>query len=315
MGRRAESQNHQAWFTDTGERLLNPGPRCLMMIKMSPVRTLVRRGHWGCVSSLCPMSPSGPGSLIGPPGVPSKAVLSVPGLSGAPSPIGADTRAVPRAPTPTRWRRSGRVPCPWPAWAATPTSSSCCWRGTWTSTSTTGWVLPGPSPARGSAKLVFESSSEFPSFWAELAAGPFCWTLPRLAALVCSCNRFEKLIWIIIFNGFLSCSHWNQPQGNSAQNLRLSLKWYNLKVAVLHTENKTCAEPLCERSPSAGLAEGGKGIPAGQGPPAAGAAGAASARPRARPAVTQPLPFPRRTAALLCSTPCAATTSSVSRPC
>lgn len=101
---------------------------------------------------------------------------------------------------------------------------------------------------------------------------------------------------------------------NSAQNLRLSLKLHSLKIIVLHTENETCAVLLCEKTPSLELGEGGKGIPAGWGPAAPGEVGAARAQPHLRPAMTQPLPFPCRTAALPCSTPCAAITSSVSRP-
>lgn len=131
-----------------------------------------------------------------------------------------------------------------------------------------------PGPRRGSAKLIFKSSSEFTSFRAESAAARFSQLLPRLATLVYLLTQlfreinldnnfkwFPRLLAVVMLP--------------ATRKLHSEIKVvFRITVILLHTENKTRAQPLCKKTLSPELGEGRKGSPAGQGSTSLGGAGA-----------------------------------------
>lgn len=129
-------------------------------------------------------------------------------------------------------------------------------------------------PRRGSAKLIFKSSSEFTSFRAESAAARFSQLLPRLATLVYLLTQlfreinldnnfkwFPRLLTVVMLP--------------ATRKLHSEIKVvFRITVILLHTENKTRAELLCKKTLSPELGQGRKGSPAGQGSTSLGGAGA-----------------------------------------
>lgn len=131
-----------------------------------------------------------------------------------------------------------------------------------------------PGPRRGSAKLIFKSSSEFTSFRAESAAARFSQLLPRLATLVYLLTQLFREI--NLDNNFKWFPHLLAVVMLPAtRKLHSEIKVvFQITVILLHTENKTRAEPLCKKTLSPELGEGRKGSPAGQELTSLGGAGA-----------------------------------------
>lgn len=132
-----------------------------------------------------------------------------------------------------------------------------------------------PGPRRGSAKLIFKSSSEFTSFRAESAAARFSQLLPRLATLVYLLTQLFREI--NLDNNFKWLPRLlTVVMLPATRKLHSEIKVvFRITVILLHTENKIRAEPLCKKTLSPELGEGRKGSPAGLGSTSLGGAGAA----------------------------------------